>query len=265
MTGVLIVGYGRAGKRWANLCLSRGYTVMVYDPMYETYPKPIIPIHSWIVDTELCDFAIICTPPNLHLKNIKSLFNLGITNVLCEKPLCSIGEIDQAKDILKDDIAVAYNYNYHEVLTRGDQSGSSTYKLICEQQRDLPKWGLLLDHCSHDLDIARHFLGDTVYVESAYHQVTSGLERWFITLANDDNNHKFLVEETVFQYRKVSRKAILESWSENGSKSGLLTADPKMFERLLDAFLGGMRNSRSALITQRLLEETYAKTKVEPA
>jgi predicted dehydrogenase len=269
---VLILGYGRAGKRWAKTCLDRGYSVYCYDPAVTKYPPEIIPIsgnldfHDADLVLQSADFAIICTPPDKHLDNIEALLNVGITDILCEKPLCSIGELERARNTLaKEHVTVAYNYPYHDLIREEDHSflDGSTFKLTCEQSRIVPEWGLLLDHCSHDLSIAQWFMGDRAYVETAYQQTASGMERWFITVANKDNENKFIIEETVFESRQVPRRAILESWSKNGSKFGSFTADPKMFERLLDAFLGGMRNSGSALITQRLIEEAYAKANLE--
>jgi predicted dehydrogenase len=267
---VLILGYGRAGKRWAQICLNRDYTVMIYDPVIESYPIPILPVAGNLDTFELdllvslIDFAIICTPPDKHLDNIEALLNIGITDILCEKPLCSIGEIERAREVLsKQDIMVAYNYVYHPSLYEIENS-DDFYQLDCSQHRRLPEWGLLLDHCSHDLDIARKLLGKSIRVTYAYNQSSSGIERWFIGLIND-NEQNFFVEESVYLARKVPRIAILESRNTGDIvKSTIqLDPDPKMFEDMLDAFLSGTRNLDSALITQRLLEETHAKASLE--
>lgn len=268
---VLILGYGRAGKRWGDICLARGYTVMAYDPVAKDYPAQITPFPQGLksasrlglVFSQL-DFVIICTPPNQHLDDISLLLELGVVDILCEKPLCSIGELERAKSLLSEKyIMVAYNYAYHPLMHKIGSS-SDFYQLACSQHREqIPDWGLLLDHCSHDLDIANRFLGDDARVTYAYSRTSAGIERWFIGLINDKQN--FFIEESVYLARKVSREAILKSWNMGEIvDTGIdLDPDPKMFEDMLDAFLDGARNSRSALITQRLLEETYAKAKME--
>lgn len=265
---VLILGYGRAGKRWGNICLTRSYNVSVFDPIVKEYPSGITPFPLGLQPAprldllfSQIDFAIICTPPAQHLDDIAMLFDIGVENILCEKPLCSIGELERAKEVLRNrHIMIAYNYVYHPAIHKIEKS-NNFYHLICSQHRSqIPEWGLLLDHCSHNLDIAKSFLGQSARVTYAYDQVSSGLSQWFIGLINN-NKQNFFIEESVYLAREVPRTAILKSWNAGDIASSMIELDPnpKMFEDMLDDFLDGTRNSDSALITQQLLEETYAK------
>jgi predicted dehydrogenase len=266
---VLILGYGRAGKRWANICLRREYDVCCYDPAITEYPWRVSPLANF--DDSLpaiADFAIIATPPNKHLDSIETLFNIGITDVLCEKPLCSIGEMERAKELLGNEhVMVAYNYFYHPSM-QIPSTPADFHELNCSQHRNqIPEWGLLLDHCSHDLDIARLFLGNDLRVTYAHHQVSSGIERWSIGLVTnqDQYSQNFFIDEAVYLARKVERIAALRYWDTGSVIVSTIQLDPnpKMFEDMLDAFLDGTRNSEDALITQQLIEEAYAKANLE--
>jgi predicted dehydrogenase len=121
------------------------------------------------------DLAVIATPPDLHLAQIRQCLDTDLP-VLCEKPLCGLGQLDQAKALLNhphaDKVMVAYNYRFHPKLQGVRRI--PTY-FTCWQDRVLPEWGLLLDHCSHDLDILRQLCGE-IEIKKAEHNPRGNLD-----------------------------------------------------------------------------------------
>lgn len=262
----LIIGYGRAGKRHAAMAKSSGLQPIIYDPFIDwakSYEFPQISTTIMTLGTQaqtLRDFsaivgafeaqggkyAVICTPPNMHLEQMKVCSDYGL-KVLCEKPLCDIGQLAGAGwlDSVQGSVMVAYNYRYHPALMPLENQ-LAFFDLQCEQYRDsLPSWGLLLDHCSHDLDIVRSVMGKAFTIDNATYCNFPDYKSWQIATSNG------LITETVFSKNRT-RKAELK-WEGNRVD---ITPDPQMFTNMWQAFLeGDYQNSlQGAIETQRLLE-----------
>lgn len=281
---VLIIGYGRAGKRHAAQAAKLGLDVYVYDPFLfpnriedDGYfatttgrPSPHNDLSEdlqWVIgDGE--GYAVVCTPPKDHLWQIELCLEAGM-KVLCEKPLCDIGQLAAAYTMFPNPTAlpvmVAYNYRYHPKLveTKG-QFNLDPVKMVCEQYRpELPEWGLLLDHCSHDLDIMRMVTGKMLVVDCAHYDeyenkyfVNDGppgfetFKSWTIHLSGNT------ISETVTDNPKAPRRATIESGFR---KIIEIDPDPRMFDDMWAAFLrDDYENSLSeSMRTQQLIEKCF--------
>lgn len=252
MTRALIIGYGRAGKRHGQMLDELGIEYGTVEPL----PSRGNCICSWtdldaffetkIKDT--FDFAVIATPPDLHLSQIRQCIDAGLP-VLCEKPLCGLGQLAEAEVLLQhpnaDKVMVAFNYRFHPKLIAPNGLPDM---LVCRQQRDLPGWGLLLDHCSHDLDIMRSQTGGELQVISASHHKNSKYEWW--TIDCEAQGQQIMIEEWVGPSNKrVAKLAYADHVVE-------IDADPVMFRDMYAAFLNGNYTPglADAIETQRLLE-----------
>ena len=247
----LIIGFGRAGQRHAKELKTRNIDFAVVEPAAVQSP-PGRERYSQLNQVPWRDFtsAIIATPPTLHPEQIFACLSNGLP-LLCEKPLCDIGQLGLLDDLLDDDpVMVAYNYRYHTALKAALAGGENPHSLYCYQYRDnLPDWGLLLDHCSHDLDIARMF-GRTEVKRSCYTK-TATLESWHINLEGFD------IIETIFWHGNPLRIANL--YSGNGTIE--ITPDRQMHRTMYDLFY--MRyfgdSLEQALVTQHMLEAAFEK------
>lgn len=265
----LIVGYGRAGKRHGKMLDELGIGWVFCDPNIE-HPPGTGRI-SWEVIQENLDilrydydFAVIATPPDLHLSQIRQCLDAGLA-VLCEKPLCGLGQLEEAESLLAhpnaSKVMVAYNYRYLPSLIQA--RGKVPQWMTCYQDRELPEWGLLLDHVSHDLDILRFLCGDIdiqsaqylppgSFAHDARRQMweimvkVSGLPEWQQSVVR--------LRESVGTY--TERKARLEY--EDGGELDI-EADPVMFRDMWESFLSGqsMPWLGDAIETQRLLEKCW--------
>jgi len=277
---VLIVGYGRAGRRHESVANAFGLKVFTADPLAKA------DYHSLgdaAMDHDF-DIVIIATPPRTHIS--LSLFALirGAW-VLCEKPLCENRQINEAKGMRANQplfvnrLAIAYNYRFHPSLTAMAYSRyhekfnhGNSWAIYCKQSRVLPEWGLLLDHVSHDVDILRdqteRYYGQSskIIVTEVMHHKSLGIERYRIIgkIENVDNVN-FLIDETVTDDPSVDRQAVI------CSPFGCLDITPNpamhiaMWQDFLDARAGkGKRSLRfhlsSAISTQEILRDIEDKS-----
>jgi predicted dehydrogenase len=239
----LIVGYGRAGRRHEKTLQDFGIESYKYDPFVFTYQG--IELLEELLQSGDIQYAVICTPPDSHLEYIKLCLAAGL-KVLCEKPLCSLGQLEKAKRLPGDaPVMVAYNYRYHPKLVEV-QGKVDVFRMHCNQSRpDLPDWGLLLDHCSHDLDIVRMITGDDVEVIGASEHNVRGVKYWLITTSCGT------ISEMVTTVGS-DRVALIKY---PGGKIDI-DPDPAMFQNMWKAFLGGdyYPDLTEAIKTQELLE-----------
>jgi predicted dehydrogenase len=263
MTRGLIIGYGRAGKRHGQMLDELGIEIYIYDPLVYSdffYQNSGITdeVYLWkdkyhhglksIFSKHTFDFAVIATPPDLHLAQLRQCLDAGLP-VLCEKPLCGLGQLAEAEALLQHpnagSVMVAYNYRWHPRLITPN---GLPEMMVCRQQRDLPAWGLLLDHCSHDLDIMRSQTGGELHVISASHHKNHKYEWW--TIDCEARGQQIMIEEWVGPSNKrVAKIAYADHVVE-------IDADPEMFREMWSAFLNGnyAPGLAEAIETQKLLE-----------
>ncbi len=274
---VLIVGYGRAGKRHARMAKELGLIVDVVELRglsgEEQYVRDHVPWKSleMAISGRRCwkgdegwggyDYAVICTPPDLHLEQIKMCLDAGL-KVLCEKPLCGIGQLEEARSIAEDSpVMVAYNWRYHsEVRRLKKRIARGNVRLVefdfSQHRADLPEWGLLLDHCSHDLDMFSFISPEAVKIEEAEYSETETGKLWDIGLKNG------LIYEHVSSESDDERRAMVRV--HYGNKREIVTVnlepEPEMYLNMWKAFLAGdyyFPGLGEAIKTQELLETCY--------
>lgn len=284
----LIVGFGRAGKRHAKMLDELGIAWGAVDPNYPLEldsPGCMYRCadfdYTMFYDARRFDFAVIATPPDLHLQQIRQCLDAGLS-VLCEKPLCGLGQLAEAEALLAHPnahkVMVAYNFRHHPKLIeahkynkylKADITGfypKPPKWMTCWQDRDLPDWGLLLDHVSHDLDILRFLCGDITIENAKYYPVGSFAQdtrrqMWEITVKvpglPEWEEGRVRLRESVGTY--ADRRAKLEY--EDGGELDI-DADPVMFRDMWESFLGGeyYPGLAEAIETQRLLEDAWRLT-----
>lgn len=268
MTKAIIIGYGRAGKRHEKYLKAAGVEVDIYDPILFQHTPDLGKFLEYGYD-----IAVIATPPYLHLAQIKQCLEHGVKAILCEKPLCDFGQIEEAKNLLRYHgeawrVGVSFNYRWHPWLAHAYkvreawQNTDAEWTLYSRQYRaDLPEWGLLLDHCSHGLDTLR-WLGGEVSIETATHY-TGEPERWILT--GSAGTRKFTMVEEVWRTASATSR---ESFVR-GPISTVFTAEAHdvdvMYKTMWKAFLEHYAMGTAfpvgldeAIKTQRLLEEVKA-------
>lgn len=268
MTNALIVGFGRAGKRHSKQLDSLDIEWSIVEPNRRQIPdfkdmryaNIYYPLEPELFTVETFDFAVIATPPDLHLAQIRQCLDAGLP-VLCEKPLCGLGQLAEAEKLLDhpnaDKVMVGFNYRFHPTLKRLLTCQQTPDLLYCSQYRQLPEWGLLLDHVSHDLDILRWLTGGIDEILGVRHITTTEAEAWRV-LMRVGSKCVYLDEEVVSQpgAKRVATLAYLESLDTID-----IDPEPQMFSDMWQAFLSGnyYPDLKEAIETQRLLEECYEK------
>lgn len=262
MRGLIIGGYGRAGGRHVQIAAGLGHSIGIVDPASVT-GFPNIEDASKATWFAICyptieaalkvawDYAVIATPPDLHLIQIHQCLDADLP-VLCEKPLCSLGQLAEAELLLEhpnaNKVMVAYNYRFHPALKI--VKGRIPSMMVCRQQRVLPAWGLLLDHCSHDLDILDDICGPLTVKWANRHQCDH-TDEWTICVETTIGQ-LVIIQESVGQYtERVARLIYL-----NGDTLDI-DPDPAMFAAMWAAFMRGecAPGLQEAIYTQRLLEQ----------
>ncbi len=169
MTRALLCGYGRAGRRLGRGLDALGVDITICDPAISPYM-----FEQAISEYDFFDFALIATPPHLHLSQIRQCLDAGLP-VLCEKPLCAWGQLAEAEQLLSHPAAgkvgMIFNYRWHPtiqhlILTRPQwQHRPDPFTALSVQYRErLPEWGLILDHLPHTVDLFLHLSGSRCLV-----------------------------------------------------------------------------------------------------
>lgn len=248
---VLIIGYGRAGKRHKDQAEALGLEPFAYDPW--VFPHQGRELLESFLAEGLATHAVIATPPDSHLDYIRLCLDAGLP-VLCEKPLCALGQLDEAKTLLDHPqiyrLMIAYNWRYHPKLKQSQKSFTNGLFLDCWQFRDnLPDWGLLLDHCSHDLDILRFAATEDITIEEAYHYQSKNMQTWEIMTSAGR------IRESVTY---VESKRIANLYYAPG-RFIELDPLPEMYADMWKAFLRGdyRPGLLEAIKTQELLEKCH--------
>ncbi len=226
MKKCLVIGNGRAGQRHvalARACGLQAVTVDPYQPADLTDWRTALSTSDW-------DYVVIASPPNVHLEQLRECVKLSIPT-LCEKPL---SDCWQDYSDLPDTAAVliAYNWLYNASVSRValEQAGAHEYHMFCEQARELPEWGLLLDHVSHDFSILDYISGGICKIANATYIQNSDYQDW--TIFGTTKTGRFALTERVWHPDSgVKRVAIVNKTQ--------LVADTAMFSAMWKAFLAG--------------------------
>jgi predicted dehydrogenase len=140
--------------------------------------------HVELVDQVACDAAVICTPPAAHVEVGLDLVERGIP-VLCEKPLAL--DLASARKLVNTaanagvPLTMAAKFRYVEDAVKAKsivESGSlgeivlfdnvfASYAPMAHRWNADPVvsgGGVLIDHGTHSVDIARYFLGSITEV-----------------------------------------------------------------------------------------------------
>jgi len=261
----LILGFGRAGRRHDKILQARGFNPAIVEPdvdkldFAQKFPfafnntpasPPTISLdgvkseisrrHFFNLESALSigewAFVVICTPPSLHLDQIERCLVVGAP-VLCEKPLCGFGQLEQAQEIANHpggQVMMAYNYRFNpDLMTPNTAYRLPNIEIYSSQHRgELPPWGILLDHVSHDLDILQWKYGD-LEIETARvkEDGRKTLALVFGHLATDSKIH-FKIHDEATKYLR-ERSAHLT----NGDGDYQISPNSIMFESMYDYFL----------------------------
>lgn len=265
----LICGYGRAGRRHDRLLQAHGFTPAIVEPEIEQLKSEISRRHFFNLQSALSidswAFAVLCTPPVQHLNQIEKCLEVGLP-VLCEKPLCDFGQLEQARELSRHIFAhlvmMAFNYRFNPDLLRPD-------KTIClpnieiyssHFRGDVPSWGILLDHVSHDLDILQWKYGDLV-IETARvrEDERKRLVLVFGHLASNEKMH-FKIHDEATKYEK---ERVCHLTNSEGDYQ--ISSNPVMFDLMYNHFLKGLHSPiftglSDGLKIQEYLEEANRLT-----
>ncbi len=263
----LIVGYGRAGRRHSVTLrkVSPNIQISIIDPY--VMDKDVAFFDLEVALKYKYDFAVICTPPDQHVKGIHACLDSGIKAIMCEKPVCGIGQIKEAEALQDAPVMVSLNYRYHSeligALTREKQPGK-TWQFYSDQQRiEWPKWEIFLDHLGHTYDLLYILSGEGAIIDSAIQLVhkaddgyTVGEALWI--QGRTANGTKVEIADCVRKH-PVERKA----WV-NGPCGYLDFSNVgDMFDKMWLSFLHTLVihgkfaiNIKEALPAQRLIEDT---------
>lgn len=247
---VLIVGYGRAGRRHGQTLDQLGVEWLAYDP-YVAEAQ----LHTWAeVKREHWLASVVATPPRLHLGHAYLLCAAGIPTLI-EKPLCGIGQAVARTRLMG--AYVAYNYRFHAGLNQALRGGRQGHlHLQARQPIGTARHGVLLDFLPHDIDILRWIGG---WLEIAEARALAGGRLWevygWVRAHRGAPTWQFVIEDGEWEGERRSELRIGERLVE-------IDADPRMFEAMWGDFLGERQRCvtiEEAVEGQRLLNEIAAK------
>jgi len=193
--------------------------------------------------------------------------------VSCEKPLASFGQIHDAELMIQDKLPLEYvqvQYNYRFNPDMQELNGeviSDAWQFAATQHRpELPSWGLLLDHLSHDIDIIRWISKENFTILESIHEIREGVsEQYIIHGKTKYGVPVYIMDEVKFIDKNHPRFARLVS--PHGYADA--TSNPQMFSNMWRCFFESYRvripqypSFQDALETQKILQEAYEKTSV---
>ena len=268
----LIIGYGRAGKRHARLLEELGIKWRAYDPYMENLGNTrlfdeTVSLESLSLRKHVAfDFAVICSPPALHLDHIHQCLAANLP-VLCEKPLCSFGQLDLARQLPPDSpVMPCFNYQFHPEVAAIREArdrwldSPAAWRFYSDQYRPaLPEWGLVLDHLPHTLDMLLWFAGDReIKIRQAFlNSLPEHYDSCYVYGRVGDQT--FSIADTV-RFKPCEKQAYI------AGPVGVVPVgfNPDMFTKMYDCFLSHLRAGTlpvsglglaEALRVQELLEE----------
>ena len=176
---LLIVGRGSIGRKHESNAAMLGVPTVAVDPGLESGAAFRDLESAWAATPGGFSRAIIATPAALHLRTLSQLLDLGVKDILLEKPLCTAEQEDEARRLSKRlrtgrRVFVGFNWRFNSAvaeLRRAVASGElgELQAAFLYAREWLPKFGgnVLLESGSHILDTARRILGD-LRVEGAH-------------------------------------------------------------------------------------------------
>jgi len=259
----LIIGNGRAGKRHAKYAAHYGMKVYTVDPNLEA---DYTCLEDALYSDTLFDCMVIATPPDSHLKYIQKAIRMDMP-AICEKPLCDLSNSVTAKSLadMADEaqVMVAYNWRYHPAIIHAmadvdtEKYGKVVaYNIHARHYRpDLPTWGVLLDHVSHDVDTINCLSGGINWITSAVHEKIEDDHDAYRIKGITNSECQFSILEYAEMGHTIERNTYLEIVYENGSQEYQLTPDDSMFHSMWKTFLNGVHypNLMDAYKTQQVL------------
>ncbi len=258
---ILIVGYGRAGKRHARILRDEfDLPIAIVDPAINSEYEHYLSL-EYALTRQDYSAVVIATPPDQHIEQVNMALDADLP-VLCEKPLCDLGQLKDARLIDGKNLMIAYNYRWHpDLVARSQLTMPSTppryYKLSGQQYRDsMPSWGLFLDHMPHNYDTMNWMTGSITRITRAVHGNSAKAETWDIE--GDATRGIFKISECLLK-KPAPREVV---WIDpRGAIS--ISSNPVMFSNMWKAFLHGDYSPglKEAIGVQELLEETIGIAK----
>lgn len=264
MSTCLIVGLGRAGRRHKEIAEENGLKCLTVDPYIDSADYDSLDYAL----LQPYDYAVIATPPGLHLEQAYRCAEAG-ARVLIEKPLCAFGQFDKALDLLwdyRDQITVYYNWRYHQsvndvkqkLASYQAQSGETLHvALDARQSRELPSWGLILDHVSHSIDNISYIIGSQIQSVGYSYCTENTLYEECVAGGTCRNGWLWTIQERVWKIPQPPSITV----SYEGFTHSLLPAGLDMHYAAWQSWLEGNQivTLSDARFTQRVLESIARK------
>ena len=278
----IIIGYGSAGRRHAKLMRKfvPSVEIVAVDPVVIDPDVLYVNTGECLLKERRFDIAVIATPPNEHLTDIAMCVTAGTKAILCEKPLCGFGQLEQARLFVDlKNVAVALNYRWHPEIKRVLEKGivKKDVEWVCysdQQRTKWPAWTIELDHLTHTFDTLCVLAGGQLTIDSAQtltQVLTDGYRnRQVIRVTGKTfDNNKFMIVDDVHRNEVKKTAWIIGPYGVMDFTKDVDT----MFENMWASFLHSMStdkpfavNIKEALYSQTLLEEAHrimVKTEVE--
>lgn len=196
---IAVLGQGSIGRRHAEIALSLGHELTVYDPDPSATPPPGALLAASVGDClEGADAAVVASPSSAHVAHARAAIELGVP-VLVEKPLALDAAHAAELHFLAQErgtmLSVAMNLREHpgvralsalvsdgavgNILRASAWCGSwlpgwrpaSDYRESYSARRELGG-GVLLDVAVHELDYLLWLLGPARSVSALAHRVS---------------------------------------------------------------------------------------------
>lgn len=278
-TKVLIIGFGRAGKRHAKLLRTHFPERNCVFGIIDHRVKASDNIEQYIIDNAIYnsmlydksfddalnigwDIAIIATPPQYHLWYMEKCISNHMW-VMLEKPLCDFDQLDLASHIIGTytynyRVMVSYNYRFNpdlSVTTSVDSEHSNHWTVFSRQHRqELPPWGLVLDHVSHDIDNIRFLSNHDIETVSAvdanfmmrHEKLGEQSVRRLRIKGTLTNDHTFDIVEIVWLSQHIIRLSYIREPHPTNDDMNLMhavTPNKDMFINMWKVFLDNMDNN----------------------
>lgn len=159
-----IFGGGSIGQRHARNAKALGHDVMVFD----TNPARGYPPMCFLASAY--DAVLICTPASTHEAIAEQLLHDGYTKSLfVEKPIALSSHAPIFSEWPHPVTMVGYNWRFHPEIAPLQVLAQRGGTLHLDCRTDMRRWpgagyGDPLLECSHEIDLACHWLGDPTSV-----------------------------------------------------------------------------------------------------